>query len=49
METGARYSISSNFRGPKIRENVENHKNVNFCGKNFVIELVEITACPHVL
>ena len=33
----------------KFRGNVENHDNVNFRDKNFVIELGEITARPHVL
>ena len=30
MESRAKYRIFSNFCGPKIRENVENHDNVNF-------------------
>ena len=46
LKSGARYRISSNFRGPKFCENVENQENVNFREKNFVIAL---TASPHVL
>ena len=33
----------------QFRENVENHENVKFCDKNFLIALCEVTAHPHEL
>ena len=37
------------FVAQKFCENIENHANVIFRGKSFVIMLGEITARPHVL